>query len=428
MEALLLLSGLGGIAYVINKSQKEPAAASEPFSNAGGPVAVSSGVEAGRPLVVPSVESSNGTGHNNMMPYHNASSSYRMYQPHHSTEATLDSYTGMHDATYLHKQETLHMGHVKPDAGNPVGMPVRTDFMQSRIEGPVRAANYFPVERVNVAPGLNSGYGTEGVGGYQQTEVLNIAQAAIKSTDELRVADKPKISYSTPAVPGGHYVQTAHGPEGAPDMPHYRPDKFFINGPDRWMTTTGVEKGDRQREDIVMKDQNRESTDVNERYGAAQSAAWGAQSYIRPVLEPFMQFVKLTVGEYFGGSGSAATGAGPSLYDVWKTFRQNYGRNELEAQRAPVAHGDKTYVSEDGVNLQIRKDEAMAYHNRVNNSSRLNPQASSHEAIGAQHVRDRLGGDHAFAGKLDPVQLTGLSSNPYHIGLNTDMMRPGASN
>jgi hypothetical protein len=54
--------------------------------------------------------------------------------------------------------------------------------------------NEFPIKSVKVGPGLNQGYNSKGIGGFQQTDQLDYAMP--KSLDELRSKINQKNSYS----------------------------------------------------------------------------------------------------------------------------------------------------------------------------------------------------------------------------------------
>lgn len=426
MEAAVLLAGLGGIAYVINKGKKEgepgsAATGTEQFTGrvvqpTAAPKAANTAGHVGAGMVTDHIPVlRNSAGHNNMVPFHNKSGTARYSNDVHTS--TLDKYSGFTSDAYMHKQEQEYFGEIRPDATNPIGMPVRTDFMQSRVEAPVRMGNYFPVERIHVGPGLGKGYSNEGTGGFHQTDMLNYAMP--KTTDELRIADNPKLSYTWDPVPGKHYIQNR---AEAQDLPKNRPETFFENGPDRWITTMGVEKGEKLREEIILKEQNRESTDVAEpHYGPAQSAAAGYQSYIRPLLEPFMQFFKLTVGDYFGTPFSYATGGAGNTDEAYRRGKQNLSREMLQgdAARAPVAHGDKTYThkEERGSHL-VKKIEEDRFKPQVQQPTM--PRNLIHKSeLGSVHYKPEIGQDIQAVRQLDAAaNINQLQSNPYYVGLD----------
>jgi hypothetical protein len=401
MEAVLLLAGLTGVGYVLSNNDNK-----------------AEGFQSSQVLSPSETPLEGGTmRHNNMVPYYSGSRTQSVHAE--ANTSRLDAYIGKGD-TMMEKREVAHMGMVAPDVGNPYGMPVRTDFEQSRIEAPIRAANVTPFERVNVGPGLGQGYKSEGYGGRHQFEAQQYMRP--KTTDELRVATNPKVSYKTDPVPGVHYVHNnMTAPEQHPGVPRNRPDTFYLSGPERWFTAVGVEKGMTARADVILKDQNRESTDVTAtHWGPAQAAAAGYQSYLRPLASAFRQFFKLTVGEHFGVPTTGGIAFGPALYDVWNTMKINFSREELEgkAARMPNGAGDFqiAHKEERGASY-IRKNEEDYTWTRVTNPARHNLQASSHDAMGSHHVKDRVGGDvmQQRLGVETKAAGTQLNQNPYHV-------------
>lgn len=414
MEAVLLLAGVAGIGYVVSQSQK----ATETFSSSGGgaPALGDTGATASAAPVkmenpVPVIIG--GAGHNNMVPFIRGSGTGAIDHG----KSTLDNYTGMGESVKIKRDAVPFLGDIRPDAGNPNGMPVMTDFAQSRIEGPIRAANYFPEARINVGPGVGFGYDAAGHEGYQQARTRDAVLGAggIRTTDELRTADNPKLSYHTDPVPGAPLVKKPHGPV---DAPHRHPDKFWESGPERWFTTIGVEHGPAVYGEANLKDQNRDTTE-QEHFGGAAPAAMGAQSYIRPVLEPLMTFFKLSVGEFFGTPWAAVTGSAPMTYDYFKFWRQNISREENEVLRGPVPQGSKTYAGVDDYGrVMVRKDENMELNNHITNPSRDNMQASGAGAYGTFSYRPELDPSMLME-RVEPGDVRNiLAKNPYQVNFN----------
>ena len=427
METAVLLTGLAGIGYVVNKSRNSTLSPSnkESFVNSQN-IPLSPANQPIKKTLPDEVKVVYGnTGHSNMTPFYKGS--VKQNTSSSINTSTLDNYNGMSDV-FMHKSSVDHMGTVSSETGNPYGMPVRTEFIESRVEAPIRAANAIPWKRETVAKGLGLGYTTEGSGGYQQSNTLEYIRP--KNTDELRIVSNPKLSYKTDPVPGAFYVQQSAGVELQAPVPKNRPDTFYISGPERWNTTTGLEKGPRAREDIVVKDQNRESTDNTEHYGTRQSAASGFQSYVRPVLEPLMTFFKLTFGDYFGSSGPAASGANLPEYSVWKNSKLNDSREQIEAGTRP-ANGVRqtdTHNKDQRGDEYVRKNEEDYLWDHVQNPSRINQQASSTEARGESFFRERTGGNITSTRFVGETQAGGQqrSKNPYHISMNPSFSALGA--
>jgi hypothetical protein len=289
MEVALLL-GLAALGYALapqeaRKSREEEPPKKDPKETFISPLPLAPETE--RVTLVQSA-----TGHNNMVPFFGASVTQSVYSG--ATDGILDTYTGTGKNTFFHKEEAEAM--FKPEAGTglPFGRQVETDFEQSRMVTSMSMKNVAPIDRVNVGPGVNDGYTNLPSGGYQQDAMREYALP--RTTDEIRVANKPKLTYEGEIVPGAHYI-TEMGIQ--PPVKKNRPDRFqVLTAPDGSLphanTTMGQQVASAIYPTNLMKLQNRESTSA-EFKGSATTAAAGGLSYIRAFTEPFQQFMKLTV-------------------------------------------------------------------------------------------------------------------------------------
>jgi hypothetical protein len=91
------------------------------------------------------------TGHNNMVPFF-----ARMTQSVYSgaTDGILDTYTGTGRHTFHHKEEAPAFFVPEKGTGNPFGQQSETDFEQSRQVTSCARPNVFPIDRVQVGPGV----------------------------------------------------------------------------------------------------------------------------------------------------------------------------------------------------------------------------------------------------------------------------------
>jgi hypothetical protein len=231
-------------------------------------------------------------GHNNMVPFFGANVTQSMYSG--ATDGILDTFTGTGKNTFFHKEEAEAMFQPESGGGLPWGRQVETEFEQSRMVTSMSMKNVAPIDRVNVGPGVNDGYTNLPSGGYQQDSAREYALP--RTTDELRVANKPKLTYEGEVVPGSHFI-TEMGLQ-AP-VKKNRPDRFqVLQAADGSLphvnTTMGQQVASAVYPTNLMKLQNRESTSA-EFKGTAQAAAGGYLTYIRSFTEPFEQFMKLTV-------------------------------------------------------------------------------------------------------------------------------------
>ena len=216
--------------------------------------------------------------HNNMAPYYGAkirgaSSGANM------NENVLDSKIGS-GSQYVSKTEQAPLFTPHDNLHLPNGMPNQNDFYQSRVLPSMKISNVKPWEEVRVGPGLDQGYGSQGALGFN-SGMESREKWIDRGVDELRVKTNPKHSYSLEGLqgPAAHYIQTAPTTETLGRMEKHLPDTYFINTPDRWFTTTGLEKGETLRPIEMDKDGNR-STTTTEYYGV--TATTGAAAMYAP--------------------------------------------------------------------------------------------------------------------------------------------------
>jgi len=216
--------------------------------------------------------------HNNMEHYYGAkirgvSSGANM------NENLLDNKVGS-GSQYISKMEQAPLFTPHDNMHLPNGMPNQNDFYQSRVVPSAKIANVKPWEEIRVGPGLDQGYGTQGTMGFN-SGMESREKWIDRGVDELRVKTNPKLSYSLEGHqgPAAHYIQTAPNTETLGRMEKHLPDTYFINTPDRWFTTTGMEKGETLRPIEVDKDGNRTTT-TTEYYGV--TATTGAAAMYAP--------------------------------------------------------------------------------------------------------------------------------------------------
>jgi hypothetical protein len=160
--------------------------------------------------------------HNNMVPFFGGRVKQNMRAA--ANNSLLDTYTGA-GYTQIAKKEVETMFDYQRPFGNPFGLESSTDFVQSRIDLPRARNGERPFEPTRVGPAVNEGFGLTGKGGFQQLEINEIMRP--KTSDELRVATNPKMTYLQPVVPGQHFV--ANPSDNPGEVRKYRPDKFYID-------------------------------------------------------------------------------------------------------------------------------------------------------------------------------------------------------
>jgi hypothetical protein len=218
--------------------------------------------------------------HNNMVPFNNGKIKGQVYQMDIS-ETILDNMNGVGSQT-IQKIEQAPLFKPEKDINWAHGMPNWSDFYQSRVNPAMNNANVKPFDSLYVGPGLGKGYTTKGSGGYN-SGMENQDLWLPKTVDELRVETNPKLEYT---------YDNLEGPASAPvknvgivgKTEKYRPDTFFIQTQDRWLTTTGQEQGQMLRPiEEVSSDTNRNS--ISTSYSGVPNNLKTA-SYITPNIRP----------------------------------------------------------------------------------------------------------------------------------------------
>jgi hypothetical protein len=163
--------------------------------------------------------------HNNMVPFFGGRVKQNVAA--NTNSSLLDSFTGSGIDQIKKKEVETMFNTAQTPFGNPYGLEASADFLKDRINTPRNRGGERPFEPTRVGPALGEKHGLTGKGGFQQFEVNEIMKRAMPTTDKLRVADKPKVSYNNQVIPGVHFVTSAALDSG--EVRKYRPDTFFIN-------------------------------------------------------------------------------------------------------------------------------------------------------------------------------------------------------
>ena len=202
--------------------------------------------------------------HNNMVPFFGAKikGATNAYKTH---EGVLDNMQGAGSQRF-DKQEVAPLFPPQANMNFVAGVPNHSDFIQSRMNPSQRAANVKPWQEVHVGPGLADGYTSQGMLGFNAGVGAREAWEP-KTVDELRVATNPKLTFSLENLEGPAMSKVQNrGLQGTVEK--YLPDTYYVNDPDRWFTTTGLEKAQTSRGIEELKDVNRLTT-TSEYFGNA---------------------------------------------------------------------------------------------------------------------------------------------------------------
>ena len=280
--------------------------------------------------------------HNNMQPFFGG----RMKQNMTSSVNTskLDTFTGA-GTTQIQKQEIAPMFNYNQPFGQPFGNKANADLIKTRIVDPGRRNNEKPFEPTRVGPSLGEKGGITGNGGFQQIEVNEIMKRAMPTTDKLRVATNPKLSYNNQVIPGAHFIGNAALDTG--EVRKYRPDTFSLNeNGERNGVATGEVSKEMVRPTQVLKYTTR--TDTTDELLGTPASQEAFKSYVAGDY-------RTPMGQQFGGAGYRNTdasnyGAGP---------RDDYGASTIEI-RPNEREGTQDRVM--GLNLAPADTGLVAVH------------------------------------------------------------------
>ena len=214
--------------------------------------------------------------HNNMVPFFGAKIKGRTVNAS-TSESILDNMSGSGSQNFR-KQEVAPLFAPQEDMNYANGAPNNSEFFLSRVMPSSKMANVKPWEEQHVGPGLDQGYGVKGSNGFNSGMEAR-DKWVDRNVDQLRVETNPKLTFglANHEGPAYSYVKNPASAETQGKVEKYHPDTFYINTPDRWLTTTGLEKGQTSRAIEVDKDVNRPSTNME--YFGANSNPEGNATY-----------------------------------------------------------------------------------------------------------------------------------------------------
>jgi len=181
--------------------------------------------------------------HNNMVPFNGGKVKGNTFNVN-IAESVLDNMIGS-GSQVIKKIEQAPLFKPVEDMQWAYGMPNQSDFYQSRVNPGMRNNNVKPFATEYVGPGLDQGYTTKGSGGFNSG--MDARDKWLdKTVDELRVATNPKLEYEL-INHEGPAVSNIKSMGIIGRVEKQKPDTFFINSQERWLTTTGAEKGETLR-------------------------------------------------------------------------------------------------------------------------------------------------------------------------------------
>jgi len=256
--------------------------------------------------------------HNNMVPYFGSKIRSRKFEAN-QNEGLMDTYLGTGSQT-IDKREQAPLFAPNENHQWSHGAPNQNDFMQSRVNPSLKMSNVIPFKQEKVAPGLGQGYTTEGVGGYN-SGMMERDTWLPKTVDELRVNNHRKASgVSTLGYEGpASNIVKQRGSLGK--MEKQGPEKVFEIGSERYMTTTGLEKGPTLRP--IQEDRYTNRPETTQDY-AGIAGGDSKTSYVEGEYMP-------SKNQHLGAvplSAAAATGkGGPAENDFGAKSQKAYSNN-----------------------------------------------------------------------------------------------------
>jgi len=177
--------------------------------------------------------------HNNMVPFFGAKNR-SVIQDSNVAESVLDNYTGS-GTHFVTKKEQSPMFTPGEHLQYANGSPNQNDFYQSRVNPSLRMANVKPFQEQQVGPGLGLGYTNEGSGGYNSGMAMRDAWMD-KNVDQMRTDNHQRASGIGLFGHEGPAISSIKSLGSIGQVEKNRVTRTFETGPERYFTTTGVEK------------------------------------------------------------------------------------------------------------------------------------------------------------------------------------------
>jgi hypothetical protein len=189
--------------------------------------------------------------HNNMVPYLKGNVTQNVDIERMANYS--DRMTG-NDQLYMKKREVPCL--FKPTINDQVcsrGMKNNDEFLKSRVVDPLSRNNEFPIQQIKVGPGLNRGYSSSGVGGFQQSDTLKYA-----APPDLQ-ANKPKTDQTSKTfqIPfQGPKINNVGKRSMNENLVKNLPERTFEQNKENFFVTTGAQTKHTERSVQNIKNTN----------------------------------------------------------------------------------------------------------------------------------------------------------------------------
>jgi len=146
----------------------------------------------------------------------------------------LDMSTG-NNQFWQNKKEVPCFFEPTANMANICSMKNNDEYYKSRIDVTSKVNNFFPIEAIKVAPGLNQGYGSKGTGGFQQSDGLDFAKP--RGIDDLRSKINQKNTYFE--LPFQAPIKGIEQRGVVNPLTKQRPETVYEQSEEQWLKTTG---------------------------------------------------------------------------------------------------------------------------------------------------------------------------------------------
>ncbi len=189
--------------------------------------------------------------HNNMVPFLKGNVTQNV------DVERMSNYTDRmsgNDSLYMKKTEVPCL--FKPSINDQVcsrGMRNNDEFLKSRVVDPLSRNNEFPIQQIRVGPGLNRGYSSAGVGGFQQIDALRYG-----APPDLQ-ANKPKTDQTSKTfqIPfQGPKTNSVTKRSMTENVVKNLPERTFEQNKENFFVTTGAYTKPTERSNQNIKETN----------------------------------------------------------------------------------------------------------------------------------------------------------------------------
>lgn len=222
----------------------------------------------------------------------------------------LETFTGI-SQFYQPKREVEQFFRPERNLGNVTGNAPNAGFIQNRVDAPKVRNNTLPFEQIRVGPAVGRGFTADPTGGFQQLDARDYAMP--RTVDDLRAANKPKVSYKGRTVDG--QKGSMRGEVGAVNK--NRVPTVFEKTQDDLFRTTGA----------YLK--NKQQPAVNAKYTARQDVstkAYAGTAYKNTVGQVQHGEVSAPHKDQLGSLGIA----NPSLTHMPNQKGDDYGKGAIQ--------------------------------------------------------------------------------------------------